>query len=100
MFYYADYNPATDTGSVLSYIKPFRSDSEGLSLVPLYSYPLRLACACRASYGRLRGFSVCLACMPCAAGISPYLTLYYGNMTTFTSGVNIHMSIHFIMVTR
>ena len=72
----------------------------GFFFLPLYSYPLRLACACRASYGRLRGFAVCLACLPCAAGFSPRLSLYHGNMTTFTSGVNIHMSIHFIMVTR
>ena len=28
------------------------------------------------------------------------LVLDHGNTTTFTSGVNIHMSIHFTMVTR
>ena len=45
-------------------------------------------------------FAVCLACLPCAAVFLSRLALYYGNMTTFTSGVNIHMSIHFTMVTR
>ena len=45
-------------------------------------------------------FAVRLACLPDATGFSPYIALYHGNMTTFTSGANIHMSIHFIMVTR
>ena len=45
-------------------------------------------------------FAVCLACLPCATGILSRLVLYHGNMTTFTSGVNIHTSIHFTMVTR
>ena len=45
-------------------------------------------------------FAVCLACLPCAAGFLSRLVLYHGNMTTFTSGLNIHMSIHFAMVTR
>ena len=45
-------------------------------------------------------FAVCLACLPCAAGFSPRLVLYHGNMTTFTSGMNIRMSIHFTVVTR
>ena len=72
----------------------------GFFFYPLYSYAVRLACVPAASYGRLRGFAACLACLPCAAGILSRLVLYHGNMTTFTSGVNIHMSIHFIMVTR
>nr|DAO69374.1 MAG TPA: hypothetical protein [Caudoviricetes sp.] len=33
-------------------------------------------------------------------GFSPCLALYHGNMATFISGVNIHMSIHFTTVTR
>ena len=61
-------------------------------------------CALRALVGPpmavYRAFAVCLACLPCAAGILPRLVLYHGHMTTFTRGVNIHMSIHFTMVTR
>ena len=45
-------------------------------------------------------FAVCLACLPCAAGILSRLVIYHGNMITFTGGVNIHMSIHFTMATR
>ena len=47
-------------------IKPLRSDSKRLFLLPLYSYSLRLACVCTAFYGCLRGFASCLAYLPCA----------------------------------
>ena len=70
-----------------------------------FFYPcIHTPCALRALVRPLMAvyvdFAVCLACLPCAAGFLSLLALYYGNMTTFTSGVNIHMSIHFTMVTR
>ena len=74
--------------------------STGFFLCPCVYTP----CALRALVGPPMAvyvaFVVCLACLPCATGILSRLVLYYGNMTTFTSGVNIHMSIHFTMVTR
>ena len=87
--------------SIKTAIKPFRSDSEGLFPLPLCLYALRLACACRAFYGRLQGF--CPSALPVCLAQRVFLSrlaLCYGNMTTFTSGVNIHTIIHFTMVTR
>ena len=62
--------------------------------------PCALRALVRPSMAVYRAFAACLACLPCAAGILSCLVLYHGNMITFTSGVNIHMSIHFTMVTR
>ena len=50
-----------------------------------------------AVYGALpSALPVCLM----QQAFSPRIALYHGNMTTFTSGANIHMSIRFTMVTR
>nr|DAO37124.1 MAG TPA: hypothetical protein [Caudoviricetes sp.] len=59
---------------------------------------------CVRSCGLLWPFmAVCAYALPvamCATGFSSCLALYHSNMTAFTSGVNIHMGIHFTMVTR
>ena len=72
----------------------------GFSFAPYIHTP----CALRALVGPPMAvyvaFAVFLACLSCAAGFLSRLALYHGNMTTFASGVNIHMSIHFTMVTR
>ena len=86
--------------SIKTAIKPVEWPLRAFSFAPMFIPP----CALRALVGHPMAvyvaFAVCLACLPCAAGILSRLALYYGNMTTFTSGVNIHMSIHFTMVTR
>ena len=74
--------------------------STGFPLCSCVYTPCALRALVRPSMAVYGAFAVCLACLLCAAGILSRLVLYYGNMTTFTSGVNIHMSIHFIMVTR
>lgn len=87
-------------GSIETPYKARRMAATGFSFSPCIHTP----CALRALVGPPMAvygvFAACLACMPCAAGFSPRPALYCGNMTTFTSGVNIHTSIHFIMVTR
>ena len=73
---------------------------KGFTFCPYIHTRCALRALVRPSMAVYGDFAVCLACLPCAAGILSRLALYYGNMTTFTSGVNIHTSIHFTMVTR
>ena len=72
----------------------------GFFLYPCIYTPCALRALVRPPMAVYGDFAVCLACLPCAAGILSRLVLYHGNMATFTSGVNIYMSIHFTMVTR
>lgn len=72
----------------------------GFSFCPYIHTPCALRALVWRSMAVYGAFAACLACLPCAAGILSRLALYHGNMTTFTSGVNIHTSIHFTMVTR
>lgn len=71
----------------------------GFSFYPCVYTPCALRALVRPPMAVYWDFAACLACLTCAAGISPYLALYHGNMTTCASGVNIHTSIHFTMVT-
>lgn len=80
--------------------KARRMTSTGFFFCPCVYTPCALRALVRPPMAVYGYFAVRLACLPCAAGILSRLALYNGNMTTFTSGVNIHMSIHFIMVTR
>ena len=72
----------------------------GFFLCPYIHTPCALRALVWRSMAVYGDFSTCLDCPPDAAGFSPRLALYHGNMTTFTSGVNIHTSIHFTIVTR
>lgn len=80
--------------------KARRMAATGFFFYPCIYTPCALRALVRPSMDVYRAFAVCLARLPDATGFSPCLALYHGNMTTFTSGVNIHMSIHFTMVAR
>ena len=80
--------------------KARRMAATGFFFYPCVYTPCALRALVRPPMAVYVDFAVRLACLPDAAGFSPRLVLYHGNMTTFTSGVNIHMSIHFTMVTR
>lgn len=80
--------------------KARRMAATGFSFAPCVYTPCALRALVWRSMAVYGAFVVCVACLPYATGFSSCLALYHGNMTTFTSGVNIHMSIHFIMVTR
>ena len=83
--------------------KPYkarRMTATGFSFFPCIHTPCALRALVRPSMAVYGDFAVCLACLPCAAGFLSRLALYHGNTATFTSCVNIHMSIHFTMVTR